>query len=112
MSLKVAAKIARAKSRHKIHRHAALLMNGSRILLAGFNHEETHAEVDAIQKIKWVTHSQDGASGLDLLSIRVTRGNKLGCSKPCSDCRDYIVRSGIRRIIYTDKHGLLITEKL
>ena len=110
--MRQAAKIAKSKSRHKCHRHAALILDGKRIRMAGFNHEETHAERDVIFKLLWDQHDRSAAAGYDLLSIRITRGNQFGYSRPCRNCMALIRAAGIRRVTYTDSLGYQITEKI
>jgi tRNA(Arg) A34 adenosine deaminase TadA len=112
MNLNIAKKVAKAKSRHRCHRHAALIMSGKRVLMAGWNHEELHAEMDVLRKMRWYYHDLDSPVGYDLLSIRITRGNKYGFSKPCRSCLGNIIGAGIRRIIYTDRNGETVMEKL
>jgi hypothetical protein len=80
--------------------------------MTGYNHEEVHAEIDVLRKMRWEYHSMDSAFGYDLVSIRITMGNRFGFSKPCRDCMCSIRGNGIRRIIYTDRNGKLVKEKV
>lgn len=90
-------------------RHGAVVVKGGRVLSTGVNKlknhplnvsEEhikkcsVHAEVDAVKK----------ASNPRGATVYVARINKRGdemLSRPCNKCYEYLIQSGIKKIIYT-----------
>jgi deoxycytidylate deaminase len=108
-------------------RIGAVICKGKRVLSTGINQTEhgsaeikprfkrwestLHAEADAISKL---LHKRrlDDLAGSTIYVTRVLRNGDLGISKPCKHCRDLIESVGIRRIIYSNELGEIITEKL
>jgi deoxycytidylate deaminase len=80
-------------------------MDGKRILSAGWNYDEVHAEINAIGSLK---HFR---KGLTILSIRVMRSGKLGMARPCNDCMEIIRANHFRWILYTNENGEIIKER-
>lgn len=102
-------------------RHAAALVAKNKVVAYGFNslktrasvlkhngnfHDRTctHAEVDALRKVK-------DATGLTLYIASLGRGGNIKNSKPCEDCQRLINRSGLKRIIYTNGDGTFTIAK-
>lgn len=92
------------------HKIGAVVVKKNKILSLGFNKpnkthpaspnfwKTTHAEFDAI----WSCNKED----LKGASIYIFRQHKNGClasSKPCKDCHNLIVYSGIKKVYYTDE---------
>ena len=44
--------------------------------------------------------------------IRVSKTGILGNSKPCANCLALMKKYNITRVVYSDEHGALITEKV
>lgn len=95
------------KARHKNHRHAAIIYRGGNIVAQGVNHDQTHAEVQALNKL-WPDHRKDTT----LVSIRMTRGGKLGMAKPCPECEAYCRTWGVKKVVYSDENGQMKTMRL
>jgi deoxycytidylate deaminase len=98
------------KSPHKQHRHGCVIVRGDEIVSEGFNHNfvhlyhkhSIHAEVDALNKTK---HNRGFLKQCDMYVVRigtVSQGYPLKLSKPCQDCTKAILRSGIRRVFYSE----------
>lgn len=95
------------KARHKCHRHAALVYRGGNLVAQGVNHDEVHAEVQALKKL-WPDHRR----GTTVLSVRMTRGGKLGMAKPCPECEEYMREAGVKKVVYSDDNGQMQTMRL
>ena len=60
--------------------------------LTFYNISSTHAEMDAINKIK---HKKNNPSSVDLLVIKFSKQGILKESKPCFHCLKYMKKSGV-----------------
>jgi deoxycytidylate deaminase len=96
-----------SRSKHKQHRHVAVLTKGGAIVSIGYNHGSCHAEVKAINQL-WKDHRP----GLVLWSFRLTRKGNLALAKPCPACQHMLVKNGIKKVHYSDQDGEMITMKL
>src|SRR5512138_3045127 len=96
-----------AKSKHTAHKHAAVVYRGSNIVATGVNHDEVHAEVQALKKL-WPDHR----TGTTVVSIRMTRGGKLGMAKPCKACEEYMRKAVVKKVIYSTNDGQMVRMKL
>lgn len=108
--LKIARK-ASLNSDHHTHKLGAVVVKRNRVLGMGFNvmktHPESphdykyiHAEFMAIHNIE-----QDDLKGA---TIYIFRQHKNGCpanSKPCESCYNYLLKKGIKEIVYSDNEG-------
>ncbi len=102
-----AVKLARTKSRHKCHKHAAIIFNKNQIIATGYNHEARHAEHDALSSA-FVAQTK----GASILVIRLRRDGRLGLSRPCEDCRELLQYAGLRWLHYTDAKGDIVKERV
>jgi pyrimidine deaminase RibD-like protein len=102
-----AMRLASEKARHRAHRHAALVYRGGALISQGTNHDEVHAEVAALRRL-WPSHREDTT----VVSIRMTKGNKLGMAKPCPNCEEYMRLAGVKKVVYSDAMGQMITMRL
>lgn len=60
-----------------------------------------HAEMDAI--IRTINnHGVEILKECDLHVIRLTKGNKLGMSKPCPGCQEAIKAFGIKNVYWSE----------
>ena len=97
-------------------RHGAVLLQGSRVLAAGYNRNQNacgltsiHAEMDAAWKVKrWA------AAPSHVVVVRLLRDHGYGYSRPCRACREALRRKGVRRMTYTtgNPQSPLATELL
>lgn len=70
-------------------KHVAMLFDGSKIYSIGMNYDNTHAEMDAINKIKPLNKTKK--KKIDILIIRYADFNDLANSKPCCFCIYYMI---------------------
>jgi cytidine deaminase len=96
-----------AKSNHKVFRHCAIIIRGGAIVSSASNHNTTHAEVAALNRL-WPSERR----GTKVWSIRLTRGGKLGMAKPCPNCLRYLRESGVKVVYYSDSRGDIQMEKI
>lgn len=95
------------KAKHKAHKHAVLVFRGSNVIATGFNHDEIHAEVQALKKL-WPSERR----GTRVVSLRMTRGGRLGMAKPCPECERFMRDHGVKLCIYSDDSGQMVRMKL
>jgi len=65
-----------------------------------------HAEMSAVSKLKDI-RSKD-----ILYVLRFTKTGKITMAKPCSDCRAYLLKKGIKKVQYTDWDGAWVKLNL
>lgn len=91
-------------------KHGAIIVKNGRVLGTGINknrnhptivssehiksHCSVHAEIDALKKAKNV-------KGATIYIARVNKRGQDRLSRPCDQCYNEIVKSGIKKIIYT-----------
>ena len=95
------------KARHKCHKHAAIVMRGGAIISIGVNHDEIHAEVQALKAL-WPSERKDTR----VFVVRLTRGGRLGLSKPCPACQAYMRAAGVKSVDYSTNVGTIERMKL
>lgn len=95
------------KARHQAHRHAAVVYRGGCVVSTGVNHDTIHAEVQALKKL-WPDHRR----GTTVVSIRMTRGGKLGLAKPCAECEAYMREAGVKTVLYSNAQGKMERMRL
>ena len=112
-----------AKQSPLTSKHAAGIIRGRNIMFissnyysnlgcnGGFSH---HAEEIALDKLNRYFRSADinerKLSKCVLIVIRISKG-KLAESKPCSCCIEKIRLHGIKKVIYSNNEGILISTK-
>lgn len=95
-------------------RHCAAIVHNGSILSIGVNKKKTHpiqklfadkpekdfihAEIDAIVKVK----NKDILKECSIHVLRLTKGNRIGNSKPCLGCMNALNHYGIKKIYWTD----------
>lgn len=89
-----------SRSTHRAFFHGTIVIKGGAILSYGYNHGETHSERMALNPI-WPNRR----AGTSIINIRVTKTGKLANSRPCRDCHEFLVRSGVKRIYYSNSEG-------
>jgi tRNA(Arg) A34 adenosine deaminase TadA len=92
------------KSRHPFYWHVAVVLRHGRPLAFGTNRMGLHAEVNALRGL-----AQEILSTCEIVSLRFNRAGNLRLAKPCDNCMDTIARLGIKRIVYSDEIGGMIT---
>lgn len=101
-----AVRLAKSKSRHKCHRHAAILFDKKRILGTGWNHEIWHAE-EELASGYW-----SALPGNRVLVIRIRRDGRLGKSRPCKKCLRMLKDNYVKAVYYSDENGDILEERL
>lgn len=96
-----------SKSTHRTFHHASLVIRGGAIKAYGYNHGEKHAEIMALGKL-WPNHRP----GTTVINIRIRRNGTLGDAKPCFNCREFMFKMGVRRIIYSNRYGSFSSERI
>lgn len=71
-------------------------------------HAEEHALLNFTPKHK----RYKSRHKLKMYVIRTLSDSTLGMSKPCDDCIDKMRKFGIRKVIYSDKDGTIVTENI
>jgi deoxycytidylate deaminase len=98
-------------------RHGATVVRGGSVLGKGYNKYKTHATLGG-GPLKTL-HAEAAAirdavrRGIDLrgATIYVARtGKGSNMSRPCGDCQAMIEAHGIRKVVYTDEDGNVLTE--
>lgn len=92
-------------------RHAAIIVDGKRIISQGINITRTHplfrkyfAYTETIHaELKAMIGAKVDIGGMTLYSIRNLNGSHAN-SKPCAHCLALIIESGIRDVVYYE-HG-------
>ena len=69
-----------------------------------------HAEVDAIEHVPHSHRHLLPMSYLLVIQYR-TKSNYVDISKPCANCRQAIMRAGIKHVYWSDSNGNLTYEK-
>lgn len=92
----------------KRHKHATLVIKGGAILAIGYNHDKTHSEIAALNKL-WPSKRV----GTTIINVRINKRNQLVNSAPCDNCMKYLKKHGVRKVKYTftDAFGPVFGEK-
>ena len=97
-------------------RHFACVLFRDHIV--GFiNQGQQHAEFRLVRELKRRRLTFREISSLTVYIFRgkknpKTNQNELGMSRPCKMCTSLLLRYGISRIIYTNRDGIPVLEKL
>ena len=87
-----------ALNSNMLYRLGAIVFKGGKILSWGYNHNNTHAEAHALNKVK-------KAYGASIFVARVSPTG-LAMAKPCNNCMKILSEKGIKRIFYTTRNGI------
>lgn len=96
------------ESNYRTHHIGAVIARGPRVISVGTNRYGTHPRQDG--KHTRSVHAELRAligcrlwelKKADLYVARITRGGNIGLAKPCVNCQNIIVDTGIRRVFYT-----------
>ena len=88
------------KSDHPDYKHAALVIEGNRILAMASNLASKHAEIRALRKMP------GSGKGRVLVSSRTGAGGALKMALPCANCMAAIRAAGIKTVRYSDEKGM------
>jgi len=88
----------------------AILARGSRIISVGTNSYKTHPKSNSPYK---TTHAEFSAinkasrdlAGATIYVVRLLATGELGMAKPCQDCRRFIKKMNLRKIVYSTSSG-------
>ena len=108
-------KLARKYSNELQAHHAAVLAKGRKVISIGVNQRKTHTKSNS--KFGFIHAELDCVLGVDedtlkdatLYVVRVGYWNRkeIMYSRPCCYCRTMLIRSGVRKVVYTiDKNRL------
>ncbi len=103
-----------AKKSTMTHKHGAIIVRNNEIISEGVNHmapflmhkHSVHAEIDALCKIRG--KNKKFMEECTMLVVRIGPPSKdfaFKMSKPCKNCSDAILKSGIRRVFYSAENG-------
>lgn len=95
------------RSNHKQHYHGAVVVVGGSIVAMGFNHDKTHAEVQALKKL-WPDHRK----GVKVYSFRFSKGGQWSMAKPCPKCEAFMRENGVKYVYYTTQTGSMERMRL
>lgn len=90
------------KSHFDTYQHAVLVVAGGAVKAVGYNTQQHHAEVHALQKL-WPSERKN----CKIFSVRFTKTGKLAMAKPCDECQKYLKANGIKKVTYSDSSGQL-----
>jgi deoxycytidylate deaminase len=100
------------------HRVGAAVFKGKRMLSVGHNKPKTHPDSTTVQyghhaefACFIATYKYDLA-GATIFVVRLTRGGRLGISKPCKECWSWIRAMGIKKVVYLDRNGNPVEERV
>lgn len=91
-------------------KHGAVVYKGGRILSVGINKSHvnnkwleghplpftTHAEVSSLAKL-----SDKMTQGSVVYVARILRSGGVGYSRPCNACAKYLIKRGVKEVVYT-----------
>lgn len=87
-------------------KHASIITKGGAILAADYNGNDFHAEIGAMKKL-W----PNKIKGTTMINIRITKLG-IGISKPCPSCHKVMKAMGVKTVIYTDRNGKFVKERV
>lgn len=96
-TLRIARKLSQ-RSTHAFAFHAAILLRGGAIVATGYNHDEIHAEENALCDL-WPSKCR----GTVLWSIRFTKTGRLANGKPCLRCETLARERGVKLVYYSTR---------
>lgn len=105
------------RATHPVHQMGAVVVQGRRIISVGYNNCKTHSRsYGPFRQVHAETHALDQAGentkGATLVVVRKKANGTLGTSRPCEACLAAARRAGIKRLIYADDEGSLVSEDL
>ena len=108
--LEIATNLAKSSNAGR-YRHGAVIVKGGRVISTGINKVRNHPDVfGSVDKIKTQSHVHaemdaikkvEDLRGAKIYIARVNKSGHTGFSRPCENCYNSIIDSGITKIIYT-----------
>lgn len=108
MSIEIAKKIAQANDQYPKWPMGAVVSKGGAIQAVGWNVKKSdptfldnhsncsiHSEITALRQMKFQ------ARGCTMFVARRCKGGGYGLAKPCANCQEVIVGSGIKKVHFT-----------
>lgn len=87
--------------------HASAVLKGGSILALASNQPIRHAELVALGQL-WPNKRE----GTVVWSIRVSRRGTLTMARPCKKCWEKMKVYGVKKVVYSNWEGKLVTERL
>lgn len=108
------------KSDHPLHKMGAVLVRNGNLAGSGYNKNHSHPRSESYENMIHAELSALLNAGkiwgntrkTDLYVVRVTKGGSLATSKPCDDCMDLMLETGIDSVTYIDENGRVKKEEL
>lgn len=75
----------------------------------------THAEIDALQKMKYIIKKRKRIETLSMMVIRFTKAGQMRYARPCYHCIKQLMQAKflrIKDIYYSDVNGAISCEKI
>ena len=100
------AKKASDKSDHHTHKMGCVIAKGSKVLGIGFNALKTHPKSPHQFKsihaefMAWINAGKK-VEGATAYIFRQQKSGALAMAKPCSDCWQFLVDSGVKQVVYS-----------
>lgn len=85
--------------------HSTLVISGGAVLSFASNSNTAHSEVLAVKKAS-------NPVGSTVINLRSRKNGTIGLSRPCDACMAFLKVSGIKKVVYTNNEGVLVTERL
>lgn len=109
------------ESRCSLYQMAAVLIKGGRLMSFGVNapggpafyikkhrpNLSKHAEIECLKNL-----NRDDTANTTLYVVGKTVNGTTIFSRPCQSCMEFCKRMGIKRVVYHDRDGNLIKERV
>lgn len=126
--MKVAYEMA-MQSTSPCHKVGAAVYKGSRLISSGVNSRKTHPDSRTISNgqhaefaslVNLHKHREGPTStwngntlhGTTVFVIRLTRGLRVGISRPCDACYALLCAMGVKKVVFIDREGKIATVRL
>lgn len=112
MNLNLMKRIAK-RSPHARYQHCSLIFAGSRLISYGYNRDDLHAEIVAINRMNALFRNENTRRPRNLhmvnFMIKKKTGN-IGNSYPCPSCMAAMEEAGIRVLTYMAASGHFLQD--
>jgi deoxycytidylate deaminase len=88
---------------HGREKMAAVMVRGGAVVALASNHKRWfgHAELRLLSRVR-------NAAGSTVYVMRINKR----ISKPCSICREELIKRGVKDVVYINEHGSVESERL
>jgi len=93
--------------KQRSYRHVAIVTRGGCILSVGVNASAIHAEVVALEQIDY-----GNRRGVTVISLRIRKDGSLAMAKPCPSCTRFMVKYGVKKVMYSTSDGTIVKERV